>query len=371
MKTSDDHRKEEPQASSHWTDVLSPFLQLGVFAFGGPAAHIALMEQEFVDRRKWLDKDHFLDLVGVTSLIPGPNSTEMTMHIGYERAGALGLFAAGASFILPTTILTTALAWAYTTYGQVPQVVPFLIGIKAVVLTIMVSAILRLGKRAIKSWRLGFLGVMVLAFSLLGVNELALLFGGGLLGMLWLRVTQGISVTALLSGLILSQGKAAKALVGSKVLTPVSSWKLFWFFLKIGSVLYGSGYVLVAFLDGQLVNELGWLTQAQLLDAVAAGQLAPGPVLSTATFIGFLLGGVKGALAATIGIFLPSFFFVLALNRFVKRLRKSVWLSAFLDSVNIVAVALMLKATLSLGLSVFVSWQAGLIAILAIALQFK
>jgi chromate transporter len=351
------------------------FLKLGFVAFGGPAAHIAMMEDEVVERRGWLSRQHFLDLIGATNLIPGPNSTEMVMHVGYERAGWRGLFVAGACFIGPAVLLTGILAWTYVTYGDVPAVAPLLYGIKPAVLAIILGALWKLGKKAVKGWRLGALALAVTAAVLAGLGEVAALFTGGILGALWLKASRrpdSGSAARLLPILLLQTAPAAGS-VAAGAAGGVSLWKLFGFFLKVGSVLYGSGYVLVAFLEGDLVGTYGWLTQGQLLDAIAIGQFTPGPVLSTSTFVGYLIEGVPGAVVATLGIFLPSFVFVGLLNPLVPKLRESAWLSAFLDAVNAAAVALMAAVTLELGLDVLVEPAALVIfALAALAvLRFK
>ena len=346
-------------------EVARAFLKLGVVAFGGPAAHVAMMEDEFVVRRKWISRQHFLDLIGATNLIPGPNSTEMTMHVGYERAGPRGLFVAGACFIGPAVLLTGLAAWAYVRFGSLPAVEPLLYGIKPAVLAIILGALWRLGKKAVTGWRLAVLAAAVAAAVLAGLGEVWALLAGGAVGAVWLRASGRPSSGAAgrLLPILFLQGAVAGGAAA------VSLPKLFWFFLKVGSVLYGSGYVLVAFLEGGLVDDYGWLTQAQLLDAIAIGQFTPGPVLSTSTFIGYVVGAeggvgpVAGAAVATLGIFLPSFLFVWVLNPLVPRLRRSAWLSAALDAVNAAAVALMAAVTLELGLDVLVSWPAVLIAV--------
>jgi len=354
------------------------FLKLGTIAFGGPAAHIAMMEDEVVTRRRWLSRQHFLDLVGATNLIPGPNSTEMTMHVGFERAGWKGLFTAGACFILPAVLITGGFAWLYVTYGSLPEVEPFLYGIKPAVIAVILGAMWKLGRTAIKGWRFAVLGLGVAAAVLAGLNEVWALLAGGAIGTLWLRAggyDSSRTAGVLLPILFLRPSQAAAAglttagaLGGVSAAATVSLWKLFFFFFKVGAILYGSGYVLVAFLEGGLVQDHGWLTQAELLDAIAIGQFTPGPVLSTATFIGYVVEGVPGAAVATLGIFLPSFFFVLILNPLIPRLRESVWLSAFLDAVNVAAVALMVAVTIELGVGTLVSWPAWVIAALAAVL---
>lgn len=346
------------------------FFRLGVTAFGGPAAHIGMMEDEVVTRRGWLSRQHFLDLVGATSLIPGPNSTEMTMHIGYERAGWRGLAVAGSLFILPAAVLTGILAWLYVQYGSLPTVEPLLVGIKPAVIAIIATAVYRLGLKAVKNWQLALIGLGVLAAAFLGVDEVVALLVGGVLGALLLRALAGSAALLLLPLLPGGKGRFLMQVEGE---TAVSLWSLGAFFLKIGAILYGSGYVLVAYLEGGLVDQLGWLTQAQLLDAIAIGQFTPGPVLTTATFVGFIIAGVPGAIVATVGIFLPSFLFVLLLNPLIPKMRQSVWLSAFLDAVNVAAVGLMVAVLINLGRQTLTNWQGVIIALLALvaSVRFK
>lgn len=339
-------------------------MKLGIVAFGGPAAHIAMMEDEFVTRRGWLDRQHFLDLVGATNLIPGPNSTEMTMHVGYERAGGPGMVVAGAAFLLPAVLITGILAWAYVEFGSLPEVAPLLFGVKPAVIAVILGALWRLGKTAVKGWLFAGLGLLVMVAVLAGVGEITALLLGGIVGAVALRgFGSGSSTTANSFIPLLFLASPAS----------FSLWKLLVFFLKVGAVLYGSGYVLIAFLEGGLVQDLGWITQGQLMDAVAVGQFTPGPLLSTATFIGYIVGAAPGAVVATLGIFLPSFVFVLFLNPFIPRMRGSIWLSAFLDAVNVAAVALMAAVTIELGIGTLTSWPAWLIAIVSavLAVQFR
>lgn len=350
--------------SERLRELARLFLKLGVIGFGGPAAHIAMMEAEVTERRDWLTRDHFLDLVGATNLIPGPNSTEMAMHVGFTRGGWPGLLVAGASFILPAALMTGTLAWVYARWGTLPALAPVLAGIKPAVLAIIFGALWRLGRAAVKNRSLLVLGVLVAAASLAGVDELLALLAGGLAGAAWLLLAERGSPSSGLSALVpvalpafatlrdrawgvLHAIATGSAWVGLQALD-FSLVRLFWFFLRVGAVLYGSGYVLVAFLEGGLVQDYGWLTQQQLLDAIAIGQFTPGPVLTTATFIGYFLGGLPGAAAATLAIFLPSFFFVAALNPIVPRLREMRWPAAFLDAVNVSAVGLMAAVTLRL-----------------------
>jgi len=340
------------------------FLKLGLIGFGGPAAHIAMMEEEVVERHRWLTREHFLDLVGATNLIPGPNSTEMAIHVGYLRAGWAGLLTAGLCFIIPAVLITTAFAWAYVTFGTLPRVVPFLFGIKPALIAIILAAVWRLGRTAAKGMPLLSLGCAVAVASLVGWDEIVLLLLGGVIGMLWLGRAGNLAALAWMSASAAGSAAATAGAAGAAGAS-ISLAKLGLFFLKVGAVLYGSGYVLVAFLEGGLVRDYGWLSEAQLLDAIAIGQLTPGPVLSTATFIGYILGGLPGAAVATAGIFLPSFIFVAALGLVLPRLRRSRWMAAFLDAVNMSSVALMAAVTVKLSVSTLTSWPAWIIALAA------
>ena len=345
--------------NQHLKEVAAVFFKLGCFAFGGPAAHIAMMEDEVVSKRKWMTRDHYLDLIGATNLIPGPNSTEMTMHCGHERAGKAGLFVAGISFIFPAIFITGILAYFYVKYGTLPQVAPFIKGIQPAVLVIITSAIFKLGKKALKNWELAIIGVIVLLSSLLGLHEVVALLVGGILGGLYFYFknnTKNKTLSVITPFLL--------PIFAANTLPSIGITKIFLTFLKVGSILYGSGYVLFAYLDAELVAK-GLMTNAQLLDAIGIGQFTPGPVLSTATFIGFQLGGFWGSIAATAGMFLPSFFFVLLLNPFIPKMRKSKVLGYFLDSVNIAAVAVMLAVLIKMSFSTLVNWQSILIMIVA------
>ncbi len=348
------------------------FLKLGILGFGGPAAHLAMMEDEVVCRRGWIRRQYFLDLIGATNLIPGPNSTEMAIHLGYRLCGWQGLLVSGLCFILPAAVITGALAWGYLQFGRLPEAGPFLVGIKASVIAIILAAVLRLGRSAITSLELAVLTLAVAVAALLGGNQIGLILAGGITGMIWIRGV-GTSARSFLSMFFPSSGMLIFASKAARVSAPpwVALGDIGFFFCKVGSVLFGSGYVLVAFLTEGLVRDQGWLTYQQLLDAVAAGQLSPGPVLSTATFVGYLLRGWEGAAVATGAIFLPSFLFVLLLNPFVSRLRCSSWAAAFLDSVNASAVSLMAAALIELGRSSLSSWQSALIAGAATLITFR
>jgi len=343
--------------------VAAVFFKLGLFAFGGPAAHIAMMEHEVVTKRAWMTREHYLDLIGATNLIPGPNSTEMTMHCGYQRAGKKGLFIAGISFIFPAVFITAILGYLYVLYGALPQVQPFIKGIQPAVIVIIASAVIKLGKKAVKNWELALLGTLFLAASLLGFDQVLVLFAGGLLGMCYFLIKSKMQTTSL------AIAPLFMVFIVSEIGAKLSAMGIFLKFLKVGSILYGSGYVLFAYLDTELVTT-ALLSQNQLLEAIGIGQFTPGPVLSTATFIGYQLGGFWGAIAATAGIFMPSFLFVWLLNPLIPKMRKSKVLGYFLDSINVAAVAIMLAVVITMSKQTLVDWQAALIAILSVVLVF-
>jgi len=352
------------------------FLRLGATAFGGPAAHIAMMEDEVVRRRKWLTPGEFLDLLGATNLIPGPNSTEMAIHVGHRRAGVLGLVVAGICFILPATFMVSVIAWLYVRYGALPEAEGILYGVKPVIIAVVLQALFGLGRAAIKSKRLVVLGLACALLNLLGVNEIAVLFGAGLVMMGWRCISRPRS-RAGSSAMFLSGAWPAVPLVtatgiaGLSVATPFSIAALFLFFLKVGSVLFGSGYVLLAFLRADLVERWHWLTESQLLDAIAVGQFTPGPLFTTATFIGYMLHGPTGALAATVGIFLPAFFFVAASGPLIPRLRASPLAAAFLDAVNVASLALMAVVMWQLGRAALVNGFTVALAMVSAVLLFR
>jgi len=345
------------------------FLKLGVIGFGGPAAHIALMEDEVVRRRGWLDHEAFLDIVGATNLIPGPNSTEMAVHIGRLRAGTWGLIVAGTCFILPAMLIVMGCAWLYVNFGALPQVTALLYGVKPVIIAIVLQALWGLGKSAIKTIPLALIGISVAAGNLLGVHELLLLLGGAGLA-LFCRSRAPLSGTSAailgffsfsrvraLAGSIVRPGATPAAVLAAATPLPFGLWPLFLFFLKVGSVLFGSGYVLLAFLRADLVERWHWLSESQLLDAIAVGQITPGPVFTTATFIGYLLGGVPGSLTATLGIFLPAFLFVAFSAPLLPKLRASPTTGALLDGLNVASLALMGVVTFELARSAIVDSQ--------------
>jgi len=353
-------------------ELAGVFLKLGTIAFGGPAAHIALMRDEFVVRRKWLSDQYYLDIIGATNLIPGPNSTEVAIHLGLLRAGWRGLIVAGVCFIGPAMVMVMAFAWAYVEYGSTPEVGWLLYGIKPVIIAVVLQALYGLARTATKSVFLAAVGAGVFGLYLLGVNEIALLFGGALFVLAvesTRRVRGGLRSLALapLAGAPLLAPLAATAATASGY----SITTLFLTFLKIGSVLYGSGYVLLAFLRNDFVVRLGWLTDQQLLDAVAVGQVTPGPVFTTATFIGYVLGGVEGAIAATVAIFLPSFLFVALLSPLVPKLRASPLTGPLLDGVNLAAIGLMAGVTVRLGRDALVDVPTVLLALAAAVLLIR
>jgi chromate transporter len=372
-------------------ELASLFLKLGTISFGGPAAHIALMETEVVRKRQWLTKQQFLDLLGAANLIPGPTSTEMAINVGFVRTGWAGLCVAGASFILPAAVITGAFAWAYVRFGTLTQAVSVLGGIKAAVIVVIAIAIWRLGKTAVKGVGLAVLGGLALAAFFLGVSPIVILFGGGLVGMVVQRAASFRSPGALMfsplfgrrtfpisaaGGTWTSWSRAvgtvlvASTAAGAVIARP-SVYRIGLFFLKLGAVLYGGGYVLLAFLEQGLVQQNAWLTHQQLLDAVAIGQFTPGPVFSTATFIGYILGGAPGAAVATLGIFLPSFFYVALLAPVLFRLRQSAWIAGFLDSVNVCAVALMGGVTFRLAADALRGWPSWAIATISLAVILR
>ena len=355
-----------PTTRGRLSELAVVFLRLGILGFGGPAAHIAMMRDEVVRRRRWMTDQMFLDLVGATNLIPGPNSTEMAIHIGYACAGWRGLLVAGGCFIVPAMVIVIAFAWGYTRYGTVPAAVRLLYGIKPVIIAVIAQALWSLGRTAVRGWLTAATGAVALGLFFAGVNELLLLAAGGLAVML---VANASKLRGAAAGFV----SAATWTPAAAILTPVpfAFSTLALVFLKIGSVLYGSGYVLLAFLRADFVLRLGWLTDRQLLDAVAVGQFTPGPVFTTATFIGYLLGGVPGAAVATAAIFLPAFVFVAASHPFIPRLRRSPWAGALLDGVNVTSLALMAGVTWQLGRVAVTDVTAAVLAVVSAGLLIK
>ncbi|MEO8031348.1 MAG: chromate efflux transporter [Gemmatimonadota bacterium] len=350
------------ERSRRLRELARVFLKLGTIGFGGPAAHVAMMEDEVVRRRGWLSRQQFLDYLGATNLIPGPNSTELAIHIGQARAGWPGLLVAGVCFIVPAVLIVAGLAWAYVRYGAVPAVAGSLYGIKPVVIAIVLQALWGLSRSAVKSAGLAVLGILAISGVLLGINELVLLAAGAAVRAVAASPSdrRRLLVPALTGG---SSAIVAQAGFGL--------WPLFLVFLKIGSVLFGSGYVLLAFLRADLVVRLGWLSERQLLDAIAVGQATPGPVFTTATFVGYLLGGPAGAAVATVGIFLPAFCFVALSGLILPRLQGSPTVRAALDGVNVVSLALMAVVTWQLARSALADPLTIAMAIFAALLLFR
>jgi chromate transporter len=348
-------------------EVALLFLKLGAFSFGGPAAYIAVMQQETVRKRKWLDDQEFLDILGATNLIPGPNATEMAIHLGLRRAGWRGLLIAGTLFIVPGMLATTALAWAYVQYRSLPQVGWLLYGVKPVIIAVILQALWDLGRKAVKGWMTAVVGVAVAALYLAGFNEIALLFGGA--AALMLICTGGKLLKQAVSSVVALPLIQVPAAAASAVGFTQST--LFLSFLKIGVVLYGSGYVLVAFMRAEFVSRLGWITNQQLLDAIAVGQATPGPVFSSAAFVGYLVGSWSGALVATLGIFLPSFAFVALLGRILPWTRKSSWARYFLDGVNVASLGLMAGVTWELGRAGIMDLFTLTLAVVSLVLVFR
>lgn len=345
------------------------FLRLGATGFGGPAAHIAMMQDEVVRRRRWLNEERFLDLLGATNLIPGPNSTEMAIHIGWERRRWAGLLVAGVAFIVPAMMMTGALGWVYVRFGSVPTVSWLLYGVKPVILGVILQAIWGLAPKAARTTTLRALAAVAGALAFVGVNELAVLFGAGALAVLISRMShpsEPLSPRSLRQ-LVPVLPMAASAAGVSAVTLP----SLFGIFFKIGSVLFGSGYVLLAFLRADLVQRLGWLTEEQLIDAIAVGQVTPGPVFTTATFIGYILAGSSGALVATAGIFFPAFIFVALSGPLVPKLRASPVAGAFLDGVNVASLALMTVVTIQLAHAALVDVATIVMAVVAAVLLVR
>ncbi|MDQ6526988.1 chromate efflux transporter [Nocardioides sp. LHD-245] len=343
----------DPRPAGSPREVAAVFLRLGLIAFGGPAAHIALMREELVRRRGWVSDQRFADLMGATNLIPGPNSTELAIHLGHDRARWRGLVTAGVCFILPAALMVGVLAWAYVEYGDTPAIGSVLYGVVPVVVAIVVWALVGLARTVLASRWLALLAGVALAAYLLGTPELAVLFGGAV-------------VAALAHAVRALARRGDHALLGLPLLALAAPPdgrlpELFWTMLKIGAVLYGSGYVLIAFLEGDFVDRLGWVTQQQLLDAVSIGQVTPGPVFTTATFLGYLVAGLPGAVVATVAIFLPSFVFVGLLTRLTDWLRSRAWTAALLDGLNATALALMAGVALQLG-------RTGLVDVLTVVL---
>ncbi|AZB17536.1 chromate efflux transporter [Chryseobacterium indologenes] len=348
----------------HLKEIAKVFAKLGIIGFGGPAAHIAMMHDEVVVKRTWMSEQHFLDLLGATNLIPGPNSTEMAIHIGYDKGGWKGLLIAGLCFILPAVLITGIFALLYHHYGQLPEVQPFIYGIKPAIIAVIIGAIYPLARKSVKSLFLGIVGIVVLIAAVFGVNEIYLMFGAGLFTLVvyYFQNRKADTFQSIVPFAFLQ--------ITQTTFWTATNAQLFWTFLKIGSILYGSGYVLFAFLDTELVAT-GLLTRQQLMDAIAVGQFTPGPVFSSVTFIGFQINGLSGAIVSTIAIFLPSFVFVALLNPLMKKLRNSKWLSTFLDAVNVASVAIIAAVCYEMGKETITDWRTILIAVISAIIVFN
>ncbi|TAH74852.1 MAG: chromate efflux transporter [Anaerolineaceae bacterium] len=349
-------------------EIMLVFLKLGITAFGGPAAHVAMMEEEIISKRKWISKEKFMDFYGATNLLPGPNSTELAIHLGYERGGILGLILGGVSFILPAMLSVIVLAVIYGRYGELPEISGISYGIKPVVIAIILQALIRLTKSGLKNTPIIVVTIIVVILSFLGFHEILLLASAGVIIMLIenkkkLKLKQLPMFAAYFpiftAGMNTSGGKH------------ISLASVFLNFLKIGSVLYGSGYVLLAFIEADFVERLGLITSDQLIDAVSVGQITPGPVFTTATFVGYLIKGIPGAILATIGIFLPAFILVGALNRIIPKLRQSTWFGGFLDGLNAASLALMAVVNWKLGVSSIIDIPTAILAGISLLLVFR
>ncbi|SHD77543.1 chromate transporter [Schnuerera ultunensis] len=332
-------------------EIAKVFFKLGVMAFGGPAAHIAMMEDEIIEKRKWISREKFMDLIGTTNLIPGPNSTEMAILIGIERAGILGLVLAGISFILPSMAITLVFAFIYVKYGSIPEVHNILNGIKPVIIAMILHALYRLSKSTIKSKAQIILAIFIGVIYLFGIGEISLLF-----------------IAGFIFTIFSNKDKISNKL---RAIEPISLSLLFLTFFKIGAVLYGSGYVLLAFLETEFIEKLHILTMPQLIDAVAIGEFTPGPIFTTSTFIGYILNGLSGGLIATIGVFLPSFIVVLLIKPILPKLRSSPWASGMLDGINVGSLVLMTAVTIKLGISSLTNWMTITIFIASFYIQSK
>jgi chromate transporter len=366
---------QRERSRTHLAELAALFLKLGTIAFGGFAAHIAMMEDEVVKRKQWLTREQFLDYLGATNLIPGPNSTEMAIHIGHARAGWPGLLVAGCAFILPSTLIVGALAWGYVRFGALPEIAGILYGIKPVVIAVIVQALWWLGRSAVKSYTLAAIGAAAAVAIILGAHELVVLAAAAAAGAI-LAHRPGAGGTWTLAALTVTPGMlpAATPAIAGVAATGVASVNLaslFGVFVKIGAVLFGSGYVLLAFLRADLVDRLGWLSEQQLFDAIAVGQVTPGPFFTTATFIGYLVAGWPGALVATIGIFLPAFVFVALSGPLVPRIRRSPIAGSALDGVIVASLALMAVVTWQLGRAALVDGTTVLLAITSALLLIR
>ncbi len=362
--------------SNRLKEIAFVFIKLGAIAFGGPAAHVAMMDDEIVKKRKWIDKDKFMDLYGATNLLPGPNSTELAIHLGLERGGWRGLIIAGSCFILPAMLIVLLIANLYSRFGTLPEVSSIMYGIKPVIIAIILQALIRLGQSSIKNIATGLIGIAVIILSFLGLHELILLFAAGFIMMLIVNrsrlMSKGNNLRSISPFFVLFAGsQVSNLLTGGNTEKAFGLSKLFLTFLKIGSVLYGSGYVLLAFLETDFVERFGVLTSRQLLDAVSVGQITPGPVFTTATFIGYIISGGWGGILATIGIFLPAFVLVGLVHPYIGKLRSSSWISGVLDGINVASWGLMAVVSWKLAVAAIIDLPTILLAAASLFLVFR
>ncbi|MDY7007226.1 MAG: chromate efflux transporter [Cyanobacteriota bacterium] len=364
-------------------ELASVFLKVGSIGFGGMPSIIAMIKFEVTDKRKWLTQDQFIDFFGATNLLPGPNTVEIATHVGYLQSGWWGFTIAGLCLVFPSALIAIALAILYNEFGSLPEVTPFLDGIKPVVLSLILVPVYKLGKTAIKHWSLAVIVIFVIPASIFGLNNIIVILLGGFLGMFWLhfyrefttetpvnRPSENAKIRLPKTLIILLILLGGFLLIDILTTSEISLWKLSSFFLKVGSLLYGSGYVLIAFLQ-DLVDQFHWLTQQQLLDAIAIGQITPGPLISSVTFIGYLLLGLPGAIVGTISILLPAFLFSAALNSLVPQMRNFRWTCELLDAINVTSIALMASAFLTLSRTTLINWQTLLIALCACLINFR
>jgi chromate transporter len=368
---------EKEEQYNRLREIALVFLKLGTIAFGGPAAHVAMMEDELVNKRKWVEKGKFLDLYGATNLLPGPNSTELAIHLGYERGGWIGLILAGCCFILPAMLIVIVIASIYAIYGTLPEVTGIMYGVKPVVIAIILQALIRLGKSAIKNPSTGVIGAIVIALSFFGLHELVLLAAAGFIMMIitnWSKlIKKGTKLSSFAPFLLLAANDPTSMFLASKADSGkfMDLSRLFLTFLKIGSVLYGSGYVLLAFLETDFVERFGVINKQQLLDAISVGQITPGPVFTTATFIGYLIQGLPGGILATIGIFLPAFVLVGIVNPYIHKLRSSTWVSGILDGVNVASWGLMAVVSFKLAVTAIIDFPTIILTVVSLIIVFR
>ena len=359
--------------SSRLKEVALLFFRLGMTAWGGPAVSVAMMHDEVVHRRKWIDDQRFLDILGATNLIPGPNATEVATHLGLIRAGWKGFFSAGILFLIPGSMMALFLAWAYVKYGSLPEVSAVLYGVKPVVIAVIIQALITLGRRACNSWLLLTVGLATLALYLFGVEEMILLFAGAAVILLVKggRKLFRMGAASLLCIPFLFNLSLLRLSPLLNTITSFSNATLFLTSLKIGSLMFGTGYVLIAFAKSEFITNLGWINNTQLIDAIAVGQALPGPLSKSITFIGYLMGGIPSAFIATVGFFLPSFILVALLSKIVILARNTWWAAAFIDGVNVASLGLMAGAMVIIARTAIVDIFSALLTLASLLLIFK